>query len=186
MTPLAGPFLIACIILGLSGVAKAGAPLPARRAIRAVGLEVPAWAVRALGVGEVALAIAAVFSPGPVLPIMVGMAYVAFAGFVMVLLRVSADTSCGCFGSAETPPSRIHLVANLASAAAAFGAAGWDGLVATLEGRAGVGVALMILVVVGTYAVYLLLVVLPILLAPPQEHVRAFTVSLAGDPEAPS
>lgn len=183
MTPLAGPFLIACIILGLSGAAKAGAPLPARRALGAVGIRVPAVAVRVLGVGEIALAAAGIFSPGPVVPILVGMAYLAFAAFVMVLLRVSSDTSCGCFGSADTPPSRLHVIANLASAGAAFGATGWDGLIDTLDGRAGTGFALMMLVLCGSYAVYLLLVRLPVLLAPPADQVRAFTLSDASDLE---
>lgn len=177
MTALAGPFLIICTILGLGGLAKLWAPIPARRALRAASINVPLAAVRTLGLSEVALACAAVFRGGTLLPIVVGMAYVAFAVFVLVILRVGAGTSCGCFGSASTPPSALHVIVNLASAAAAFGAAGTPGLSTTLNSGTGEGIALLVLVVVGSYTLYLLLTALPVVLALPQQQVNQFALA---------
>ena len=158
------------------GGAKILAPVQARRAIRAVGLEVPLWSVRALGLAEVGLAAVAGLKGGVVLPIAVGMAYLAFAGFVVMMLRSGAGTSCGCFGSASTPPSALHVVVNVVSAAAAFGAAGTDELVTTLDRQAGAGLPLVALVLVGAYVMYLLLTALPTVLAPPERAVAAFAL----------
>jgi hypothetical protein len=184
MTALAGPFLITCTILGLGGLAKLWAPIPARRALRAASIDVPLAAVRTLGLAEFALACAAAFRGGVLLPIVVGMAYVAFAAFVVVILRTDTATSCGCFGSASTPPTMLHVVVNLLSAAAAFGATGYGGIVATVEGPAGEGIAMLVLVVVGAYSLFLILTALPVVLAPPQEQVSAFALINAGsDPQ---
>ena len=177
MTALAGPFLIVCTILGLGGVAKLVAPLPARQALRALGIPAPIAAVRLLGLSEVALACAAFFSGGPILPMVVGMAYSAFAAFVVLMLRRDAETSCGCFGSAATPPSWLHVVVNLASAGVAFGAIGIDSLATIVGDQPAAGVPLLCLVAVGSYGLYLLLTALPVLFAPPVERVREFSVS---------
>ncbi len=186
MTALVGPFLIVCVILALGGGAKIAAPVQARRALRAVGVDVPLWSVRGLGVAEVALAAVAVLKGGVVLPIAVGMAYLAFAGFVLLMLRSGAGTSCGCFGSASTPPSGLHVAVNIVSAAAAFGAAGVDGLVTTLGDQAGAGLPLVALVLVGAYVMYLLLTALPTVLAPPERAVAAFALVDPADRGAPT
>ncbi len=176
MIALAGPFLIICTILGLGGLAKLWTPIPARRALRAVSVDVPLAAVRALGLAELALACAGIFSGAAIVPIVVGMAYVAFALFVVVMLRTADATSCGCFGNNSAPPSYLHVIVNLLSAAVAFGSTGFDGVVTTVGDRAGVGTALLLLVVVGVYALYLLLTALPVVLAPPQVQARAFSL----------
>lgn len=176
MTALAGPFLIACAILGLGGIAKVVAPLPARQALRTLGVPTPIAAVRLLGCAELALACAAFFSGGTILPILVGVAYLAFAGFVVIMLRRSGDTSCGCFGSAATPPSWLHVLVNLASAGVAFAAIGIDSLGTVLDEQPAAGIPLLGLVAVGTYALYLLLTALPVLFAPPTDRIRPFTI----------
>ena len=176
MNALVGPFLIVCVILAVGGAAKIAAPIQARRAIRAVGLEVPLWTVRALGLGEITLAVAAALKGDTILPIAVGMAYLAFAAFVVLMLRSGAGTSCGCFGSASTPPSGLHVAVNVACGAVAIGAAGVDGLVTTLDDQAGAGLPLVALVLVGSYAMYLLLTALPTVLAPPERAVAAFAL----------
>lgn len=181
MSALVGPFLIVCVILAIGGAAKIAAPTPARRAIRAVGLDLPLWSVRVLGAAEIALAVAAAFKGGVILPIAVGMAYLAFAAFVVAMLRSGAGTSCGCFGSASTPPSTLHLVANVASAAVAVGAAGVDSLTTTLDGQAGAGLPLVALVLVGSYALFLLLTALPTVLAPPVPAVASFALVDLGE-----
>ena len=176
MTALVGPFLIVSVILGLGGVAKLASPIPARRAVRAVGVEAPLFAVRLLGATEIGLAVAAILKGGTLLPIAVGMAYIAFAAFVVLLLRTSAGTSCGCFGSASTPPSALHVIINLASAGVAFGATGVDGLRTTLDDQAGAGLPLVALVVVGAYALFLVLTALPTVLAPPERAAAPFRI----------
>jgi uncharacterized protein YjeT (DUF2065 family) len=182
MTALAGPFLIVCTILGLGGLAKLWAPLAARRALRAASVEVPLAAVRLLGLAEVVVACIAIFRGGTIMPILVGMTYLAFAAFVIVMLRSGEGASCGCFGSASAPPSILHVVVNVLSAAAAFGAVGVDGLMTTLDDQAGAGIALLVLVVVGSYALFLLLTALPVVLAPPQPQVASFSLRDTGDP----
>ena len=184
MSDLVGPFLIVCVILAVGGAAKVVAPLQGRRAIRAVGLEVPLWSVRLLGLGEIALAIAAALKGGTVLPIAVGMAYLAFAAFVVLMLRSGAGTSCGCFGSASTPPSGLHIAVNVACSAVAIGAAGVDGLGTTLDDQAGAGLPLVALVLVGSYAMYLLLTALPTVLTPPERAVASFALVEPGSREA--
>lgn len=185
MSALVGPFLVVCVILAVGGAAKIATPLQARRAIRAVGLELPLWSVRLLGAAEIALAGAAALKGGVVLPIAVGMAYLAFAAFVVLMLRSGVGTSCGCFGSASTPPSNLHIAVNVAAAAAAVGAAGVDGLVTTLGDQAGAGLPLVALVLVGSYATYLILTALPTVLAPPEQRVASFALADPGHREAP-
>ncbi|MFV2039609.1 MAG: MauE/DoxX family redox-associated membrane protein, partial [Acidimicrobiales bacterium] len=180
MTAVAGPFLIVCTILGLGGVAKIVAPISARRAIRAAGIPVPVVAVRSLGVAEVALACAAALKGGRILPSAVGVAYVAFALFVVLMLRRSEGTSCGCFGNADTPASWLHVVVNVASAGIAFGAIGIGTLGDVLSAQPWAGIPLLGLVALGTYLVFLMLTALPVVLAPPQARVAEF--SLAGAP----
>jgi hypothetical protein len=174
---LAGPYLIVCTILGLGGVAKLVSPSPARRAIGALGIPVPIAAVRILGMAEVVLACTSVLKGGRIMPSLVGMAYLAFAAFVVAILRQGDSVSCGCFGSNSTPPSWLHVAVNLTSAAVAFGAIGIDGLATTLDDQAGAGIPLLGLVVVGSYLLYLLLTVLPVVMAPPQPAVEAFSIN---------
>lgn len=176
MTALAGPFLIVCTILGLGGVAKLVAPRPARQALRAVGVPAPIAAVRTLGLAEVTLACAAGFSGGRFLPIAVGMAYVAFAAFVVLMLRTATGTSCGCFGTSATPPSLLHVVVNLASAAVAFAAIGMPSITDVVADQPAGGVPFLALVIIGTYALFLLLTVLPEALAEPATRVREFSI----------
>lgn len=174
MTAFAGPYLIVCTMLGVGGVAKIIAPLPARRALRALGVPVPIAAVRSLGVAELALACVAGFRGGTVLPMLVGVAYVAFALFVVQILRSGEGISCGCFGSSATPPSWLHVTVNLVSAAVAFAAVGIDSTATVLDQQPAIGIPLLSLVAIGTYGLFNLLTVLPMLSAPPAPVVREF------------
>ncbi len=176
MTALAGPFLIVCCLLGLGGVAKLVAPAPASRALRGLGVPAPTGGVRALGAIEGVLAVAAIVLGGTVLPAAVGTAYVLFAAFVVAVIRAGDPTSCGCFGRSATPPSWLHVAVNLASAAVALASMGTTGLRGTLDGQVGAGIPLIGMVIVGTYALFLLLTALPIVLAPPRAPVTPFAV----------
>ena len=176
MTALAGPYLIVCTILGLGGIGKLVAPTSARRALHALGVTVAPTAIRLLGAAEIALACAAAALGGVALPAIVGAAYVSFAAFVVVMLRSGTATSCGCFGSAATPPSALHVLINLGSAAVAFVSIGGDDIGAILSDQPGAGIPMVGLVVLGSYLLYLLLTLLPVVLAPPQPRVTEFSI----------
>ena len=121
MSPLAGPFLAATVVLALAGVAKVTDPVGTRVALRTVGLPSTPLVARIIGLGEIAVA-AAVLAVGGVLPaVAVSAAYVGFAAFAEVLRRRSRGRAdCGCFGRASAPASRIHVYVNLVLAAVAL------------------------------------------------------------------
>ncbi len=167
MPALAGPLHVVALVLVVSGLQKLVAPAPAARALRDAGLPLP----RRLGVvpgvvvgaGEAATGLAAIAVPAAWAPAWLAVAYLALAGFVVLLLRRGDVASCGCFGSADTPPTRAHVVANAAAALVAAGAtlAGGVDVVDVLD--EGVGVALPYAALVATGAVLVLLA--PTLLA---------------------
>jgi hypothetical protein len=112
---LAAPYLAAAALLVVAGVPKVADPMPLVRALRSTGLPAGGSAgralVRAFAVGEVLVGVAAVLAPGRVTAALVGVAYLAFTGFVgLALARGGVLESCGCFGKADTPPTRAHLV----------------------------------------------------------------------------
>lgn len=169
MTELTGPLLIACAMLAIGGVVKIATPLATRRALHALGLPAQAGLVRALGTGEVALAIAAPLVGGVVLPALVGLAYLAFAAFVVVAIRDGNVGSCGCFGAASTAPSRLHVVVNVALGGIAFASIGTEPLLDVLADQRAFGAPLLGLSIVGTGLCYLVLTALPALFDPTAE-----------------
>jgi len=183
MTALAGPFLIACAILGAGGAAKLITPAPAQRAVQTLLVAarrsptVPLWTVRLLGAGELALATAAALQGGPALPALVAIAYGCFALFVVAMLNSGAGTSCGCFGSSATPPSRLHVVLNVALAGVALGSIGAPSLGDVLGDQPWAGIPLLGLSTLGSYLVLLVFIELPRLSAPPQPNVAAFSLA---------
>ena len=120
MLVLAGPFLAAASLLVLAGLAKVRDPAPLVRALRSAGLSVPRALVRAAAAAEVALGAAALALGSQVAAALVALSYAGFTVFVMVALhRGGVPASCGCFGRADTPPSRTRAVLTLALAAVA-------------------------------------------------------------------
>ena len=121
------PFWIACAVLAVAGSAKIGDPRFTAGAL--VDLGVPTkWAtwnaVRAIGVAEVALGLAALLSGWWVAAAVVAAAYVSFAAVVLAAQR--ADTplqTCGCFGVPDVAPTGGHLFLNVLLAAVSTGAA---------------------------------------------------------------
>lgn len=160
MTALAGPLFIACIVLAAGGAAKAVRPLPTRRALYAMGWPSAGPLVRLLGIIELVAAVVAAVVGG-LAPLLVGALYVGFAGFVVLAMRDGSVASCGCFGSADTPPSSTHVVLNLAAAAVAFASVGTDGLTTVLADQPGAGVPFAMFVAVGGYAAILAFTLLP-------------------------
>jgi hypothetical protein len=125
-----GFVLVAALLLGWAGAAKAVRPDDTARALRAAGLPCPPGAVRVLAVFEVAVGAGVLSVGGSAFNAAMAASYAVFAAFVGVALgRGWALSSCGCFGQADTPPTPGHLIANAvfaaaATVAAATGAAG--------------------------------------------------------------
>ncbi len=106
-----GPFLAAAGLLVVAGVPKLRDPAPLVRALRSVGLPAGGALVRALAAVEVAVGLSALAAPGHLTGALVALAYAAFTGFVaLALARGGVLASCGCFGRADTPPTRSHLL----------------------------------------------------------------------------
>jgi hypothetical protein len=117
-----GPYLIACGLLVLAGASKAARPADTVRALSQVFPypRLVTWAVPMLAVGELLLGAAAIVWPIPALAAAVSASYVCFAGFVIVIrLRHGAVSSCGCFGTPDTPATWLHAVINAFLAASA-------------------------------------------------------------------
>ena len=163
-----GPFLIAALLLGAAGIAKAIEPTMTVGALRRFGIPVPSGAVRGLGVLEALLAVAAAVTGSPILAVGVAASYLLFSVFVVIArARRLPIGSCGCFGRIDTPPSWLHVAVNLAAAASALGVAARDGggLGATLGHQPLAGIPFLALVGVGAYAAFTALTVVPQLVA---------------------
>src|SRR5581483_1349829 len=105
LTPL---LLTAAALLVISAVAKLRNPAPATGALEQLGVPA-ARLVTLAGTGlELLVAAAVVVSPTVGAPAGATL-YVAFATLVVVQLHARSTRSCGCFGSADAPPSRGHV-----------------------------------------------------------------------------
>ncbi len=164
--------LAAALLLGGAGLGKLRTPQPAaamlRRAVPA-GLRPLARAgvVRAVGVGELAVGVAAVLTGDRSALVLLAVAYLAFLGLAVRLLSAPTPASCGCFGRVDSPVGVGHVVLNLVAAGAAVAGAvrpvgSWGGLLdgAALPGVVGVGQS-AVLAVLG----YLAITALPALSA---------------------
>jgi hypothetical protein len=113
-----GPFLAAAGLLLAAGVPKLRDPSSLVRALRSVGLPASDLLVRVLAAAEVAVGAMALVVPGRASGVLVALAYAGFSGFVVLALaRGGVLASCGCFGRADTPPTRSHLLVTAALAA---------------------------------------------------------------------
>ena len=118
---LAGPFLAAAALLVLAGAQKVADPRPLVRALRSTGLWVPSGAVRGLAAAEAAVGVAGLLSGTRAAAVAVGLSYAAFTAFVLLALaRGGVLASCGCFGKADTPPTRTHAAVTAGFALAAL------------------------------------------------------------------
>jgi len=165
MDALAGPVVVACVLVALAGGLKLLRPAPTAGALRAIRLPSSRFFVRTLGLGELVLGVAAVATFARPLLVLVAAAYIAFAGFVVAALQ--SDTplqSCGCFGQADTPPSGAHVVVNLAAAGTlcAAGLTGPSGLDVILPDQPWSAVPFVLLVIVCSYLCVVMLTVLPL------------------------
>jgi hypothetical protein len=118
---LAPVVFAACLVLCASGGSKLRRPDAAVRALRASGLRGGPWTVRSLGVLEIAAGGAVLVAPARAGSLAVAALYLAFAVFLATALARGAETSCGCFGTRDLPPSWLHVSLDGLAAAAALG-----------------------------------------------------------------
>lgn len=164
MTLAAGPFAIAATLLAVGGALKAARPQDTANALRTMRLPSSRLLVRAGGLGEAVVGVAALLIGDRVSAVLLGLSYLAFAGFVVLALRRHAPiSSCGCFGKADTPPSAVHVALNLAAVAAAAAVAAQPpaGLVHVLPGQPLAGVPFVLLLACGVGLAFLALSSLP-------------------------
>jgi hypothetical protein len=130
------PYAAAAVLLAVAGVPKVRDPGDLVRAVRSVGMPVGRTAVRAFAAVEVVVAIAALAVPTRLTAALLALMYAGFTVFVVTALRRGGVlSSCGCFGKADTPPTRAHaLVTGAASGTALLvaldppGAGAWSAL----------------------------------------------------------
>jgi hypothetical protein len=159
-----GPLLVGAALLFTGGVAKLVRPDNMARALRATNLRLGVGGIRVAAFAEVVVAAAAVVAGGWLPAALVALSYAAFAGFVATALaRGWALSSCGCFGTPDSPPTAVHVVVDLVLAAGAAAAAvrGGTAPVTLISGRPGWGAAMVSASVVTTGLAYLVLVRLP-------------------------
>ena len=122
----AAPFFVASGLLVASGIGKVLRPAPALSALRSAGM---AWSprllARGIGVVEVAVGAAALSWPAAVTGGLVAGLYLAFAVFLVRLIRIGGASTCGCVGAADAPPSVLHVALDLVAASVAVAVALW-------------------------------------------------------------
>ena len=150
-------------MLALGGAAKLRRPEPTVRALWAVRVAVGVWPVRALGALELVLGTACLVRPVPSSALAMAAMFLAFAGFVGLLVARGATGSCGCAGSRDVPPSLLHAALSLVAAGVASSAAavGMPGLVPFAGALGYMGVAFVIGTAAVAYLTYLAVVFLP-------------------------
>jgi hypothetical protein len=167
MSLAAGPFLIAATLLAVGGVLKTARPTDTANALRAVGIPGGPLLVRVGGAAEAAVGLVALATGDRIPAVLLAASYAAFAAFVLIALGRGAPlASCGCFGKADTPPTRLHVILNAGAAAAGLAVAlnPGAGLVDVLGSQPLDGVPFVLLLGCGVSFAYLALTSLPRLL----------------------
>lgn len=148
-------------LLLLAGVAKVRRPDAPGRALVLAGLPGGSSPVRALGLGEVVVALTGLLLGGAAWALQA----VIYTGFTVFVARerTRPSSNCGCFGEEDVPLTGLHVVVDAALALGA-GAAALVGAPGLLEVGAVAGGWLAVpLAAVATLAVRMLLVDLPVL-----------------------
>jgi hypothetical protein len=118
---IAAPFFLAASLLLVSGGVKVARPRATAQAMRDVSLPESRAVARGLGALELGTAAWAILAPAAGGALALAIAYLGFAAFLGFVLRMHPDAgSCGCAGAKAVPPSRIHLMLDLAAAVAAL------------------------------------------------------------------
>jgi uncharacterized membrane protein YphA (DoxX/SURF4 family) len=159
-----GWFFATAALLVVSGVNKLVDAAPTTGALRSAGLPSGREAVWALASLEVVVGAANLISASRFFALAQSALFVAFGSFVaFALWRRIPIASCGCFGRSDTPPTFLHLLVNMAASAGAIVVAlsGPRSLWELISGQPMVGLPYLGFVVFATYALYLVLTLLP-------------------------
>ena len=125
MEYVAAIYLMAAVLLGAAGAAKAVTPAPASAALARIQLYHRPWAVRLLGVVELMVAASAFIVGGIVPATALAALYAGFAVVAAAMVRSGSGEPCGCFGRIEMPTTWRHVTANILAVAAGLVAASW-------------------------------------------------------------
>ena len=169
MEVLSGPVLVLTALLALAGAFKLRRPAPTVGAVRAMHLPSALVLVRVVGALELTLGAATLVTGAQPLLALTAAAYLAFAAFVAAaLLSGSPLQSCGCFGQRDTPPSVVHLAANLTAAVVLLIAAAGNlpSPADVLAEQPWHAAPFVLLVLISLELTYLLLTALPAVLTP--------------------
>ena len=158
---VAGIYFVICEVLVISGISKILSPLPTKSALSTIGLPSRSSLVRLLGLTEILIGILGILVGGRYLPLITGALFAFFSVFILFALRNGQVASCGCFGATTSPPSLIHLFANLMFMTIALLAIGVDGLGSALDGQPGKGIPYVIAVLLGALGTYLIMAFTP-------------------------
>jgi hypothetical protein len=164
MDALAGPYLASAALLVAAGGAKLIDPDPLVRALRSVELPAPRLLVRAGALAELGLGVLAIVTGGALAAAGVAASYAVFTAFVLVALRRGGVlASCGCFGRADTPPTRTHVAVTGAFAlvATAVAVRPLGSLDAVVGGEPAAALALLVTTAAVAVTAYLVLALLP-------------------------
>jgi hypothetical protein len=115
---ITGPFHVIVGLLLVAGVAKFVRPGVTAGVAKAAGIPASTWVVRIFALVEIAAAMAAFVVGGWIPALSVGILYLVFAGFVLMLKARGIKTAgCGCFGQeTEDPPGYPHITVNVVAA----------------------------------------------------------------------
>ncbi len=166
MVAYSGPTLALLGLLALAGGMKLFSPDPTSGALRAAGLPHARFLVRGIGLVEVLIGVSGIVLGSAIAAFSAAAIYAGFAWFVIHALRHRLPiSSCGCFGTTDTPPSLNHVTVNIAavlvlSIAGFFPIGPWGGIDQLTPGLA---VAFITFTAITTYTLYGILTVLPLL-----------------------
>lgn len=163
MEAVAGPYLIAVILLGIAGVQKIFSPKAALAVISQLGFPERSLLVWCVGASEVAVAVWALAVGGWIVAICVSVSFAGFASITALLIRSGSGLSCGCFGTNDTPPSLLHIIVNLlASLSGGLASVAGVGSVSNIfSNQPWNGILFTVLVAVGVYGLYVIMAELP-------------------------
>ena len=125
MEYMAAAYLIAAVLLGVAGAAKAVTPEPASAALARLQLYHRLWAVRLLGLVELVVAVGAFIVGGTVPATALAALYAGFAVVAAAMVRTGSGEPCGCFGRVEMPATPRHVVVNVLAVVVGLLAASW-------------------------------------------------------------
>ncbi|HEX3839684.1 MAG TPA: MauE/DoxX family redox-associated membrane protein [Acidimicrobiales bacterium] len=168
---LIGPYLVACALLMIAGVMKVFRPDDTARALASVipdRLRRPLQfrslrvVIRVGALAEGIIGGVAMVLPRSLPAALVAASYAFFVGVVVfVRARGGALASCGCFGSLDTPATRLHIVVNLGLAisavAVAFDASAGGSTASILAGQPLYGLPFVAVGLLGVWLTFLVL-----------------------------